>query len=664
MSSLSKRDIEELKPHLDKLVLKYLGNSEPSVVSTAVHCLSSGYDKRKTSDKLSGFVDSHKAAKLSERIFELVDSARISSSGGHKSSRKRSHRDDDERDSKRSKNREPKDKEVGLISKDMLPYFQFLIVLSSLQNITRVVHLYVNSNDFANARVCTQIKEMMMNAQRMIEERKKALSIIRAEENTRPGARPNMFDLQAPSTAHSLAEAEKARKIAQLQASIQNKLNSGLLSAAVAAAAAQSKNAGPSKPTPLILDSEGRTVDKEGKEIQLTVRQPTLKANIRAKKREEFRQQLADNKPGEELTEMKYFDARIAAKPSIRNKRGLKFHEPGKFQALADRIRMKAQLERLQSEISQIARKTGITSATKLALITPSTDTREELVPNVEWYTITDDGKTIYQGGAITNLVEHPTQMRAPTDPLRAIYMPVFLTKKEQKKLRRQNRREAWKEEQEKIRLGLEPAPEPKLRISNLMRVLGTEAVQDPTKIESHVRDQMAKRQKAHEEANAARRLTPEQRRDKKIRKIKEDTTLGVQVAVYRISDLSNPSKKFKVETNAKQLFLTGVVVLFKDCNVVVVEGGPKQLKKYKRLMTARIKWEEDVVKDSDGNDMHNKCVLVWEGTDKQRNFSDLKFKACPTERAARELFKKHKVEHHWDLAYSGAVLETAPDAN
>lgn len=119
-------------------------------------------------------------------------------------------------------------------------------------------------------------------------------------------------------------------------------------------------------------------------------------------------------------------------------------------------------------------------------------------------------------------------------DPLKPIYMPVFLTKKERKKLRRQNRREAWKEEQEKIRLGLEPPPEPKLRISNLMRVLGTEAVQDPTKIEAHVRQQMAKRLKAHEDANAARRLTADQRREKKARKLKEDTSLGVHVAVYR----------------------------------------------------------------------------------------------------------------------------------
>lgn len=119
-------------------------------------------------------------------------------------------------------------------------------------------------------------------------------------------------------------------------------------------------------------------------------------------------------------------------------------------------------------------------------------------------------------------------------DPLKPIYMPVFLTKKERKKLRRQNRRETWKEEQEKIRLGLEAPPEPKLRISNLMRVLGTEAVQDPTKIEAHVRQQMAKSLKAHEDANAARRLTADQRRDKKARKLKEDTSLGVHVSVYR----------------------------------------------------------------------------------------------------------------------------------
>lgn len=72
------------------------------------------------------------------------------------------------------------------------------------------------------------------------------------------------------------------------------------------------------------------------------------------------------------------------------------------------------------------------------------------------------------------------------------------------------------------------------MRMANLMRVLGTEAVLDPTKMEKHVREQMAKRLKAHQDANAARKLTPEQQREKKVRKIKEDTSTGVHVTVYK----------------------------------------------------------------------------------------------------------------------------------
>jgi len=262
--------------------------------------------------------------------------------------------------------------------------------------------------------------------------------------------------------------------------------------------------------------------------------------------------------------------------------------------------------------------------------------------------------------GSVTKLIEHPTQLRCPTDPMEPTLVPVFLTKKEMKKLRRQNRRETWKEKQEKIRLGLEPPPAPKVRISNLMRVLGVEAVQDPTKMEQHVRKEMAKRLKSHVDANASRKLTPEQRKEKKAQKMEEDVTLGVHVSVYRIDDLTNQSKKFKVDTNAKQLTLTGCLLLYRDCNLVVVEGGPKQQKKYKRLMLNRIKWDEDNVKDKEG--IRNKCVLVWEGTVKERAFSELKFKLVQTEEQAREFLKKYGVENYWDLALSGSVLEAVID--
>ncbi|XP_020801839.1 U4/U6 small nuclear ribonucleoprotein Prp3 [Drosophila serrata] len=531
-----------------------------------------------------------------------------------------------------------------------------------------------------------QIKLMMAHAQREIEERKRALSNLRDKDPLLASVpqigMPVALAAQALAKKPTPEDAEKARKIAELQAQIRAKLTGNLASliqptavAAAAAAAAQAQE----RPKPLILDEEGRTVDKSGRTINIPTVTPTLKANIRAKKREVFQRQTggvgerSDPASSAQDEAIKYFDDRIAQKPTVRNKRTLRFHEPGKFQQLAERMRMKSQLERLQNEISQIARKTGISSATKLALIAPKQDMPDD-VPAMEWWDsviLTQDmetvdeasGKISIRQAAITNLIEHPTQMKPPNEPLKPVYLPVFLTKKERKKLRRQNRREAWKEEQEKIRLGLVAPPEPKLRISNLMRVLGSEAVQDPTKMEQHVREQMAKRQKAHEDANNARKLTSEQKSEKKQRKLREDTSCGVHVSVYRIRDLQdNQSKKFKVETNAKQLQMTGSVVLFRDCCVVVVEGGPKQQKKYRRLMLHRIKWEEDLAKGNDGQDVPNSCVLVWEGTSQRRHFGEIKFKIFPMEKMAREFFQKHQVEHYWDLAYSGAVLEASSD--
>lgn len=336
-----------------------------------------------------------------------------------------------------------------------------------------------------------------------------------------------------------------------------------------------------------------------------------------------------------------------------------------------------AMLERLQKDIAEKAKKTGISSAARLSLlssIVPKKEMRDDEVPEVEWWDsfvmrdpsyeqcIVNTSPADEKFDGITHLIEHPMQMKPPTEPSKPIALPVFLTKKEQKKLRRQNRREAWKEKQEKIRLGLEPAPEPKMKMSNMMRVLGTQAVQDPTKIEAVVKQQMAKRQKAHEDANNARKLTVDQKKQKKVKKVKEDTNLGVHVAVYRLLDLRNPAKKFKVEMNAKQLQMTGVVVHYRNINVVVVEGGPKQQKKFKRLMLNRIKWEEDEVsKDGleTGEKVSNKCELVWEGMAKSRAFGEIKFKISPNESFARELFKNHGVEQYWDLSFSITVLES-----
>ncbi|XP_069551979.1 U4/U6 small nuclear ribonucleoprotein Prp3 [Brachyistius frenatus] len=702
--SLPKREVEELRPWVERTVKKVLGFSEPTVVTAALHCVGKGLDKRKTIDQLRPFLDDS-AGGFVERLFEALEESRSSrgNKGAGEKHRKRDLKDVFGDETESGAVREAPETVDGTVAKrKRVPRFE---------EVEEPEVIPGPPSESPGMLTKMQIKQMMEAATRQIEERKKQLSFASSVPSatsqldgppvsrllgTSAAAAGGGGSSIAPSQAASFMNdaIEKARKAAELQARIQSQLamKPGILGALgntgphnlVALANLHAMGIAPpkveakevNKPTPLILDDKGRTVDASGKEVELTHRMPTLKANIRAVKREQFRQQLKE-KPGEDLESTSYFDQRVFITPAQRPRRGFKFHDQGRFEKIAQRIRTKAQLERLQNEIAQAAKKTGIQASTKLALIAPKKEIGEGEVPNIEWWDsfilpcnmdINLDSKfDNLELFGVTNLVEHPAQISPPVDTDKPVTLGVYLTKKEQKKLRRQTRREGQKEVQEKVRLGLMPPPEPKVRISNLMRVLGTEAVQDPTKVEAHVRAQMAKRQKAHEEANAARKLTAGQRKEKKVKKLKEDITDGVYIAVYRIRNLQNPAKKFKVEANANQLYLTGTVVLHKDVNLVVVEGGPKSQKKFKRLMMHRIKWEEHNSKrdDPDGDDdtkRNNKCWLIWEGTAKERSFGEMKFKQCPTENMAREHFKKHGTEHYWDLALSQSVLDCTDD--
>lgn len=63
-------------------------------------------------------------------------------------------------------------------------------------------------------------------------------------------------------------------------------------------------------------------------------------ANIRAVKREQFRQQLKE-KPGEEMESTSYFDLRVPMAPAQRSRKSFKFHDPGRFEKIAQRVRTK-----------------------------------------------------------------------------------------------------------------------------------------------------------------------------------------------------------------------------------------------------------------------------------------------------------------------------------
>ncbi|NXL80552.1 PRPF3 protein, partial [Leptocoma aspasia] len=667
--SLSKRELDELKPWIEKTVKRVLGFSEPTVVTAALNCVGKGMDKKKAADHLKPFLDDS-TLRFVDKLFEAVEEGRSSrhSKSNSDRNRKRELKDVFGDDSEVSK-------ESSGVKKRRIPRFE------EVEDEPEVIPGPPSESPGMLTKL--QIKQMMEAATRQIEERKKQLSFIspptpqpKISSSSQSERLPIGNTIQPSQAATFMNDAiEKARKAAELQARIQAQLalKPGLIGNAnmVGLANLHAMGIAPpkvelkdqTKPTPLILDEQGRTVDASGKEIELTHRMPTLKANIRAVKREQFKQQLKE-KPSEDMESNTYFDPRVSITPAQRQKRTFKFHEKGKFEKIAQRLRTKAQLEKLQAEISQAARKTGIHTSTKLALITPKKELKEGEIPEIEWWDsyIIPNGLDLPKLGRFGFASKHEHSAQAVSE----IHTDGLCLCKCSggKKVSSGSLSHCHVQQEPSQHLFHSFA----VRISNLMRVLGTEAVQDPTKVEAHVRAQMAKRQKAHEEANAARKLTAEQRKAKKVKKLKEDVSQGVHIAVYRVRNLSNPAKKFKIEANAGQLYLTGVVVLHKDVNVVVVEGGPKAQKKFKRLMLHRIKWDEQTSntkgEDDDESDEEsvkktNKCSLVWEGTAKDRSFGEMKFKQCPTENMAREHFKKHSAEHYWDLALSESVLES-----
>ena len=261
----------------------------------------------------------------------------------------------------------------------------------------------------------------------------------------------------------------------------------------------------------------------------------------------------------------------------------------------------------------------------------------------------------------------------------------LHLTHKERKRQRKLRRQAKQRELQDLQAAGLVPAPEPRLTLSNFIKVLGDQAVLDPSQMEQKVMEQMQARQRAHYERNQTGKLTKEQRAAKKASKLQEDTSESVSVAIFAVTDMSHPYHRTKVDLNAQQNYITGTVI---ECasspqiSCVIVEGGPKAIKRYERLMLVRMKWTgpDDAVEDDeeegepattmqvDGGDdddddaavdaepvvqhkfnPNNKCVLVWKGMAVKRLFKSFVFQACETSDQARKILKAKGVGHYWD---------------
>ncbi|KAF5670671.1 U4 u6 small nuclear ribonucleoprotein [Fusarium denticulatum] len=377
-----------------------------------------------------------------------------------------------------------------------------------------------------------------------------------------------------------------------------------------------------------------------------------------------------------------YYDSSLSTQPGGgkgRQSRSLMFNQKGKYIAQANALRRQAALEAMKKRIAEQTRKAGIDD---------DLDVERNYVvdapPEIEWW---DEG--LVEGGnydrlddpsklklttadsIITEYIQHPVALEPPQDRHVPAAKPMFLTSREQAKLRRQRRMAELKEMQAKIRLGLVPAPPPKVKKGNLMRVLGDVAVKDPTAVEARVNREIAERHQKHVETNEERKLTKDQKHDKIATNQQKDAEKGIHMLVFKIGSLANGQHRYKIGMNAEQLALTGICVMHPKFNLVIVEGGEWSIKKYKKLMLNRIDWTENSPsRDRDGKqgatrdwllaekdngelkDMSmNECKLVFEGEEKARAFRKWGSKVCETDSEARDALARTKMDNFWQLA-------------
>ncbi len=436
-------------------------------------------------------------------------------------------------------------------------------------------------------------------------------------------------------------------------------------------------------PIPLILDELGRQVDLEGKLVSASASKASsnksLLINKRVEREKVFGSAAANNKEGDAAVPKTMFDARLTVASARRDKKkSFRFVEPGTFVRKEDR----AVAEQKLADLNQQLAKSGADMTPELALglkmdldAASSNHHEREQVPEFEWWDLALAGEdnppsTLEElkARALANvncMLEHPREVQSVRPEAKEVVIPLMLTEKERKRMRREERVAKQEQQRAQIMLGIIPPPPPKVKLSNMERVFGAKMVENPTAVEAEVRKAMQARLMKHLMENEERKLTPSERREKKLKAVIKDRKEELVAAVFRIDDLSNSQLLWKVQTNAKQSHCSGVLVTSSTLNMLVVEGGPKAIKFMKKLLLRRIDWSSGAEEEDNESDIYaskssnNKCVMVWEGALAKPSFPNFSVVHAESDAAkARQVFEDAKCAQYWDLGRTLVVDE------
>jgi len=293
--------------------------------------------------------------------------------------------------------------------------------------------------------------------------------------------------------------------------------------------------------------------------------------------------------------------------------------------------------------------------------------------PDFEWW----DKQVFMNPEHITHLVEHPIPILGilgRQNKHDETEQKVMLTEEERRKLKKLRNQEKVREFQDKIKMGLIPPPPPKIKMKNLMCVLGSGQVAEPSAIEQSVRAQVDQRLADHIRRNEERKLTPEARREKIMAKWTNDDSL--HVSVFLVTGNVTNKIKFKINKSGEELHLGGFFLNSQSReprapvssslpSIIVAMGSRKGIKRFDKTLLRRINWiagdtsmdaPEDEADDDDDDETQSPecqgCRRIFHGTQpldsKLPRWSYLVIK---DEATARSFLSEKKSMHFWDMA-------------
>ncbi|KAK6880147.1 U4/U5/U6 small nuclear ribonucleoprotein prp3 [Candida tropicalis] len=411
-----------------------------------------------------------------------------------------------------------------------------------------------------------------------------------------------------------------------------------------------------------------------------------------------------NHNPVKQTSRKKWFDP-TALNPYVdqsditkKHTRLLKFNKQGKFIAQGEKLREKLKVEAEEKQKHEELKQKGLLPDYNLGeelykpeqspsiewwdkpylkdnnysrigdesrVVLDNDDQPPEQSPSIEWWDkpylkdnnysrIGDESRVVLDNDdqPVTFYIQHPALDTSNAENDNEM-KPMYLTKKERKRIRRNDRQIRHQEKQDRIKLGLDPPPPPKVKLSNLMNVLTNEAIKDPTAVEKRVKQEMQERINKHMAENESRKLTKEERHEKLLTKQEKDLNKGVFTTVYKINKLTNPKHLFKLDISAKEENLYGICLKNPRFNIVIVEGGEKSINQYKKLMMNRIKWTQSPSQGSTEDLSQNKCELIWEGAIQELNFQKWSIMHSRNDEEALNVLKKFHLEKYWRLVNS-----------